>query len=347
MKSPKISVLLPAYNHESYIEAAVRSLLSQSEGCLEVLAVDDGSTDRTGQVLDRLAREDQRLRVFHQENRGIAAALNLALREASGEWIASCGSDDIVPPNAYRTMLRHGGSSDIVIGEFSEIGGMGGCTRVRLSFGRDCFSALFAMPAMWNKLIRRGIMTGAEIWFPDVLLCEDLIVLAQIAALRPSYVTVKRDIYHYRNNPAAYCSMTHCRSPAYVLAHIEGRRRVAEIAGAAGAASGMRYVYQTSLPFLAELLLSLKTEGEEAFQAAKEFLLAGENYIDNRLFERVFFVPFEEFLREDYGRYSELISRIPHEEFVLRKFQTGGIGLQFAARCVWAWAQHKLGRVSI
>lgn len=114
--APQISVLLPAYNHERYIASAVESLLSQSIDNLEVLAVDDGSTDNTGYILNELAKKDRRLKVFHQENRGVAAALNVALQEASGQWIASCGSDDIVPPNAYRILLRHSSAADVVIG---------------------------------------------------------------------------------------------------------------------------------------------------------------------------------------------------------------------------------------
>lgn len=347
--APQISVLLPAYNHERYIASAVESLLSQSIDNLEVLAVDDGSTDNTGYILNELAKKDRRLKVFHQENRGVVAALNVALQEASGQWIASCGSDDIVPPNAYRILLRHSSAADVVIGEFSEITDKGRRIRVHLPFGTTCFSALFAMPAMWNKLIRREFLMTAELQFPDVLLCEDLILLAQLAALHPRYTAVRRDVYHYRNDPTAYCSMTHQSSLAYILAHIKGRRRVAEISAAAGMAEGLQYVYQTSLPFLADFLFTGNSTGEAVFQAMQELLVYGRAYIDEWLFERIFFISASDFLKESYKSYRSRICRIPHEEFILRKFQTGGIGFQFIMQCVYGWGRYKLscfGRTS-
>lgn len=344
---PDISVLLPAYNHELYIGSAVNSLLRQQVSDIEILAVDDGSTDRTGNILDNLAQKDARLRVFHKKNEGVAAALNFALEQARGTWIASCGSDDVVPPAAYRNMLKKGRRADVVIGEFSEIDDIGRKTRVRLSFGKSCFAALFAMPSMWNKLIRRSVLLDANLKFSDVLLCEDLILLAQIAAVRPRYATLKRDVYHYRNDSTSYRSMTHCHTPEYIHAHIAGRKAVAEICAVAGMMEGFRYVYQDSLPFLADLIQHLPA-GEQAelvFQEACAFLAEGGDYINEEQFRQVFIAPLDSFMHNTHRHYLQIISQVPHEEIVLRKFRSGGIGLQFALQCIRAWAAYKLDRI--
>lgn len=344
---PKISVLLPAYQHERYIAATLTSLLGQQESDLEIIAVDDGSTDRTGEILDDFAKRDSRLRVFHKQNEGVAAALRFALKRASGEWIASCGSDDIVPPGAYTALLKNSAETDIVIGEFCEIDDKNRRTRVHLSFGKSCFSALFAMPAMWNKLIRRDFLTRAELQFPNVLLCEDLILLAQIVALHPRYACVKRDVYHYRNDALSYRSMTHCFTPEYVRAHIVGRETVLRICTEADISEGIRYIYRDSLPFLADLIQRMPTSeaSEQAFRLFCAFLEAGQEAIDEKWFEEIFFIPLSWLFNNTHRRYVEIVAQVPHEEFILRKFRTGKMGLQFALHCIQSWASYKLGRI--
>lgn len=347
--APKISVLLPAYNHEKYIQACVDSLLHQSEPDIEILAVDDGSTDQTGRILDRMARADRRLCVFHKENGGVVSALNTALAHAGGEWIASCGSDDAVPRGAYRTMLRRGAAADVVIGEFSQIDDAGRRMRVRLSdrFGSDCFSALFAMPATWNKLIRREFVVRAGLKFPDVVLCEDLIFLARLATLSPRYALVKKDIYHYRNIPGTPLeqSMTHTYTADYFKAHIAGRQTVAGICMAAGMPQGLRYVYQDSLPFLAGLFQRMpEQEREKSFEVLRQFLSEGRRHLDEERFRRVFLLSPDDLLSHTGEEYARYLLRIPHEEFVIQKLRAGELGLQFALQCAKAWCIYRLER---
>ena len=117
--TPSISVIFPVYNCEAYVEAAMASVLSQ-EVDLEIVAVDDGSTDQTGFLLDTIAKKEPRLRVFHQKNSGVAAARNYAIAQAKGQWIAFCDGDDTVPPNAYRRFLEKSDVDDIdvIVGDY-------------------------------------------------------------------------------------------------------------------------------------------------------------------------------------------------------------------------------------
>ena len=106
MGAPKVSVIVPVYNCENYIARCIQSLLAQTLHEIEIIAIDDGSTDKSGAILDRYAEEDQRLRVFHQENGGVAAARNKGLQYAQGTYIGFVDGDDYVEPDMYQEMYQ-------------------------------------------------------------------------------------------------------------------------------------------------------------------------------------------------------------------------------------------------
>ena len=98
--TPKISVIVPVYKAEAYLHRCVDSLLAQTFTDFEVLLVDDGSPDRSGEICDEYARKDSRVRVFHKENGGVSSARNVGLDNARGEWICFVDSDDWLSENA-------------------------------------------------------------------------------------------------------------------------------------------------------------------------------------------------------------------------------------------------------
>ncbi|RLC77069.1 MAG: cell wall biosynthesis glycosyltransferase [Chloroflexi bacterium] len=100
---PKVSVVIPSYNHARFIGEAVESVLSQTEPDLELIVVDDGSTDGTLSVLERFT--DPRLRVVPQEHRGAHAAINRGLREARGRYLAILNSDDVYHPRRLEKLI--------------------------------------------------------------------------------------------------------------------------------------------------------------------------------------------------------------------------------------------------
>jgi glycosyltransferase involved in cell wall biosynthesis len=100
---PEVSVIIPSYNHAGFIEASIDSVLSQTHRDLELIVVDDGSTDPSREILGRYT--DSRLRVFLQENQGAHAAINRGLREAKGEYISILNSDDIYHPQRLEKIL--------------------------------------------------------------------------------------------------------------------------------------------------------------------------------------------------------------------------------------------------
>lgn len=113
---PSVSVCMPAYNYGHFIEEAVRSVFTQTHRPLDLVVVDDGSTDDTWAKLEALKRESPiPMQVLKGEHRGVSAALNLALRNAKGEWISVLHADDIARPDRVEKQLAAAGPDDVLV----------------------------------------------------------------------------------------------------------------------------------------------------------------------------------------------------------------------------------------
>jgi len=100
----KLSVIIPVYNAEKYLEECVQSILQQSFSGFELLLINDGSSDSSGIMCDTFAKKDARIRVFHKENGGVSSARNLGLDNAHGEWICFVDSDDWLEPGYFEVL---------------------------------------------------------------------------------------------------------------------------------------------------------------------------------------------------------------------------------------------------
>lgn len=115
-----ISIIVPVYNVEKYIDRCIFSLIEQSYTDLEILLIDDGSTDKSGYICDQWASKDNRIKVVHSSNRGVSHARNLGLSIASGEYISFMDADDWIDLDMYESMMRYIEQfhSDIHVGGF-------------------------------------------------------------------------------------------------------------------------------------------------------------------------------------------------------------------------------------
>lgn len=195
--TPAISVIMPVYNVAGSVERSVRSVLDQSLRNIELICVDDGSTDGSGDILDRLAAEDSRMTVIHQENGGAPAARNAAIPLAKGRYLAFFDADDLADPNMYARMLsvsifqgdakpgeQDGDSlAELVICGFTIEDGLGGSSKpfvqrkvpaVTGTFDRDAFRnasvSLFdgnMLYTPWNKLFLRERVARLGLRFRD------------------------------------------------------------------------------------------------------------------------------------------------------------------------------------
>lgn len=108
----KVSVIVPVYNVEKYLDRCLESITAQTEKSLEILLVDDGSTDASGGLCDRWAGKDGRIRVIHQENRGLTGAWKRGALESRGEYIGFVDSDDYIARDMYERMYRRAAETD-------------------------------------------------------------------------------------------------------------------------------------------------------------------------------------------------------------------------------------------
>ena len=104
MEQQLISIIVAAYNVEKYIDRCIQSLVLQTYPCLEIILVDDGSTDTTGEICDDWARRDKRIIVIHKENGGPSDARNAGIRQASGKWLGFVDGDDYVSATMYERL---------------------------------------------------------------------------------------------------------------------------------------------------------------------------------------------------------------------------------------------------
>lgn len=174
----KISIVVPVYNVEYYLEACIRSIISQTYKNIEIILVDDGSKDRSGDICDLYAQKDLRIKVIHQINAGVSTARNEGIKIALGEYICFVDSDDKLKPDFLENFCL--GYDISIQGYVSELNGKESPVSYRnLSSSKDvskvyCLNDIHSGPV--SKLCRTNIIKEHEILFPqDVSFSEDTI----------------------------------------------------------------------------------------------------------------------------------------------------------------------------
>lgn len=114
MKNSLLSVIIPVYNMEKYLEQCIKSVISQTYSNIEVILINDGSTDASGEICNYYANLDERVKVFHQENQGVVKARNLGIRHSNGEYITFVDADDWIDEDMYEQMLKKGRGFDLI-----------------------------------------------------------------------------------------------------------------------------------------------------------------------------------------------------------------------------------------
>ena len=214
---PTISVIVPVYNAGEYLRPCLDSILAQTHRDLEILLVDDGSTDGSGGVFDGYGATDGRIRVLHQENRGLSAARNAGLDAAAGDYVAFVDADDVLAPQMLGRLLEAIADADMALcnirrisetGELEEICPIGDEILTGRSFGEKLLlpQAWFYVTVM-NRLYRRELFDGLR--FPEGIIHEDEAVVCDLAARCRRVVTISQPLYHYRRTPGSITGRGH------------------------------------------------------------------------------------------------------------------------------------------
>ncbi|GGL45368.1 bifunctional glycosyltransferase/CDP-glycerol:glycerophosphate glycerophosphotransferase [Sporolactobacillus putidus] len=223
MKVPKISVIVPIYNVQRYLEDCLDSLDKQTFKDFEVIMVNDGSTDRSGKIMHRYASEHAHFFAYDKPNGGLGQARNFGLQFAKGEYIAFVDSDDIVDPEAYEKMyaLVEETHSDMVIGnvvrfnsfkEFPSVLHQKVFSRKKLKAHITRDHELIYDTTAWNKLYRRSFWEGHRLSFPEHMLYEDIPVTFPAHYLANSVDVLDDIVYYWRSRDFGDQSITQNRT---------------------------------------------------------------------------------------------------------------------------------------
>lgn len=209
-----ISVIVPIYNVELYLESCIKSIIGQSYKCLEIILIDDGSKDNSGKMCDEYAMQDSRIIVIHKENGGLSSARNAGLDIATGEYIVFIDSDDMMHPCMieilYRNISKYG--ADIAICSYKEVDDnkksseikeiCANNSREKMYTGRECVEELYAaklgidMVVVWNKLYKSQLFK--KLRFPEGKIHEDEYVNYQIMYPLEKCIYTNLKLYYYR-----------------------------------------------------------------------------------------------------------------------------------------------------
>ena len=206
-----ISVIIPVYNVEQYVESCLNSVINQSYTNLEIILVDDGSTDRSGEICEQYALKDSRIKVIHEENAGLGESRNRGLRIASGDYICFVDSDDWIEEDYCKELVQAAErtNSDIAICGYNECFKDGKKPKVKYD---GCFTTTgkeilhYTMTAnskywfnisVWNKLYKREIIS--ELWFKSRVY-EDIMYNAESMYRANKIAYVNKCLYNYRIN---------------------------------------------------------------------------------------------------------------------------------------------------
>lgn len=213
-----ISIIIPVYNKETCLRRCVDSVLNQTYRELEIILVDDGSTDNSGIICDDYADLDRRVKVIHKKNGGVSSARNVGLKNVSGEFIGFIDSDDFINENMYETLYEAiiNSNSNVVMCNYNKIIDenvihVDNFFDKNIVSGSEFLESVFRiknMGVLWNKLFRRDMFfcNGISLLFDEsISLCEDVLLLTKMLKKEKNIYLCRDYLYNYVFNNDSLC----------------------------------------------------------------------------------------------------------------------------------------------
>ncbi len=257
VSNPKISIIVPAYNSEAYLPKCLDSILAQTYENIEVIVINDGSTDGTGKLLDRYAKKDSRLTVIHQENAGVTKARFAGVRKSSGEWIGFIDGDDYIDEDMYSRLINNAITHNADISHCGYQMIFPNSIQYYYNTGKiilqdnmkglvDLLDGSLIEPGLCNKIYRKSLfidLLQGDIEDLNIKINEDLLINYNL--FKQSSKSVYEDFcpYHYIIRRG---SATTTRKPQLYLDPLRVRRKIYEETKAISELSSIsysRYIY--------------------------------------------------------------------------------------------------------
>lgn len=221
-----ISVIIPVYNVEQYLNSCINSVISQSYTDFEIILVDDGSTDSSGKMCDEWSKKDSRIKVFHKPNGGLSSARNYGIERASGEYISFLDSDDFISETFFSELISLFSNNPQI--------DVSACGIKTFIDGKNeykdfmpCESGLFSNDnfvsgilahrisnAVWNKIYKRSIIDSLR--FKDGIINEDFPFVVELFSKVKHIASTNRCTYYYRLRPGSITRQLHPRCCDFV-----------------------------------------------------------------------------------------------------------------------------------
>jgi len=201
----KVSIIVPVYNTSKYLDKCLDSLTKQTLKDIEIIIVNDGSTDDSQEKLEKWAKKDKRIKLYNKENGGQASARNLGLDVASGEYIAFVDSDDYVSYEMYKTLYNSTTNKvDIVLCDYYLDYGESIVENNKLFDKEGTISHkdyIMSTPSPVNKIIKKSFLEKNNFKFPEGFIYEDLASMPILGIYKPTIKYINKYLYYYVQTP--------------------------------------------------------------------------------------------------------------------------------------------------
>ena len=200
----KISVVIPVYNIERYLEECLDSVIGQTLESIEIIVINDGSTDNSLKIIEKYQKKDSRIILVTQENKGVSEARNKGIELASGEYVTFIDGDDFVDLKMYEELYKNSENADIV---FSNMNIYNDKTKkskhldFKLPFEKEeygIFYFKYSFIGVYNKIYKRSFLLKNNLFFEKDLRYEDILFTLKACLYAKKYKFVKKNHYFYR-----------------------------------------------------------------------------------------------------------------------------------------------------
>lgn len=213
-----MSIIVPIYNAENYLNECISSIINQTYRNIEVLLIEDGSTDASLDICKEWSKRDSRIKVWHQKNKGVSGARNKGLEIASGNYILFVDADDYVDENYVRSLYEKQALADIVICGYCKVNSEnktsvllqkdGFLGREDVFFHTVCTNVIHG--ACWNKMFRASVLRKNSIIFREnIAIGEDLVFVTEYLQYCSTCYYINRALYFYRKNGQSAMNSTY------------------------------------------------------------------------------------------------------------------------------------------
>ena len=216
----KVSIIIPVYNIEKYVAKCLDSVTNQSYPNLEIIIVDDGSTDNSLKICKEYQKKDKRIKIIHQENKGLSGARNRGFKESTGDFIWFVDGDDYIEYNSLEVIKSYLKKNDIIVFNYKKINGKKELKiknkkndeNINIRYMLSCVTA-------WNKVFKREILEGES--FPEGYIYEDIYLIPSLGLKTSKIIFIDEYLYNYVNREHSITNSNFkFKDKIYVMNHV-------------------------------------------------------------------------------------------------------------------------------